>query len=64
MNTIGLQGQVAIERLAQNLYLEAAAASIYLGTSEVHRTIISALDSPFYPLSLDGRGLGVRVIRA
>ena len=44
MNTIGLQGQGA-GRLAQSLYLEAAAASIYLGTSEVHRTIISALDT-------------------
>ena len=44
MNTIGLQGQGAV-KLAQSLYLEAAAASIYLGTSEVHRTIISALDT-------------------
>ena len=44
MNTIGLQGQVA-GKLSQSLYLEAAAASIYLGTSEVHRTIISALDT-------------------
>ena len=44
MNTIGLQGQGA-GKLAQSLYLEAAAASIYLGTSEVHRTIISALGS-------------------
>ena len=44
MNTIGLQGQGA-GKLAQSLYLEAAAASIYLGTSEVHRTIIAALDT-------------------
>ena len=44
MNTIGLQGQ-GTGKLAQSLYLEAAAASIYLGTSEVHRTIIAALDT-------------------
>ena len=44
MNTIGLQGQ-GTGKLAQSLYLEAAAASVYLGTSEVHRTIIAALDT-------------------
>ena len=44
MNTIGLQGQ-GVWGLPQSLYLEAAAASIYLGTSEVHRTIIAALDT-------------------
>ena len=40
INTIGLHGQGA-NRLVQHIYLEAAAASIYLGASEVHRTLIS-----------------------
>ncbi len=43
INTIGLHGQGA-NRLVQHLYLEAAAASIYLGASEVHRTLISGLN--------------------
>ena len=43
INMIGLHGQGA-NRLVQHLYLEASAATIYLGTSEVHRTIISGLD--------------------
>ena len=55
MNTIGLQGQGA-GKLAQSLYLEAAAASIHLGTSEVHRTIISALAVPSIPSPSMGEG--------
>ena len=55
MNTIGLQGQGA-GKLAQSLYLEAAAASIYLGTSEVHRTIIAALAIPVIPSPWMGEG--------
>ena len=55
MNTIGLQGQ-GTGRLAQSLYLEAAAASIYLGTSEVHRNIISALAVPSIPSPSMGEG--------
>ena len=55
MNTIGLQGQ-GTGKLAQSLYLEAAAASIYLGTSEVHRTIISALAVPSIPSPSMGEG--------
>ncbi len=43
INTIGLHGQGA-NRLVQHIYLEAAAASIYLGASEVHRTLISGLN--------------------
>ena len=42
MNMMGLQGQ-GTGRLVQSLYLEAAASSIYLGPSEVHRTLISGL---------------------
>ena len=40
INMMGLRGQ-GTERLVQHLYLEASAATIYLGTSEVHRTLIS-----------------------
>ena len=40
MNMMGLRGQ-GTEKVVQHLYLEASAATIYLGTSEVHRTLIS-----------------------
>ena len=43
MNMIGLHGQGA-EMLVQHVYLEASAASIYLGPSEVHRNIISGIN--------------------
>ena len=43
INMMGLHGQ-GTERLVQHIYLEAAAASIYLGASEVHRTLISGLN--------------------
>ena len=42
INTIGLRGQ-GIPGPMQRLYLEASAASIYLGTSEIHRTLVSGL---------------------
>ena len=43
MNMIGLHGQ-STEKLVQHVYLEAAAASIYLGPSEMHRNIISGIN--------------------
>ena len=43
-NTIGLRGQ-GVPGPVQHLYLESSAASIYLGTSEVHRTLISGLSN-------------------
>ena len=43
MNMTGLHGQ-STEELVQHVYLEAAAASIYLGPSEVHRNIISGIN--------------------
>ena len=57
INMMGLRGQ-GTGRLAQSLYLEAA-ASIHLPwnlrSTPDHNF---RLGSPFYPLSLDGRGLG------
>ena len=41
-NHIGLRGQ-GVPGPVQHLYLESSAASIYLGTSEVHRTLVSGL---------------------
>ena len=41
-NAIGLEGQ-GVPGPVQHLYLESSAASIYLGTSEVHRTLVSGL---------------------
>ena len=41
-NYIGLRGQ-GVPGPVQRLYLESSAASIYLGTSEVHRTLVSGL---------------------
>ncbi len=41
-NVIGLGGQ-GVPGPVQHLYLESSAASIYLGTSEVHRTLVSGL---------------------
>ena len=43
INMMGMRGQ-GTERLVQHLYLEASAATIYLGSSEVHRTLISGLN--------------------
>ncbi len=43
-NAIGLQGQ-GLPGPVQHLYLESSAASIYLGTSEVHRTLVSGLSN-------------------
>ena len=43
-NAIGLQGQ-GLQGPVQRLYLESSAASIYLGTSEVHRTLVSGLSN-------------------
>ena len=43
-NHIGLRGQ-GVTGPVQNLYLESSAASIYLGTSEVHRTLVSGLSN-------------------
>lgn len=43
-NHIGLRGQ-GVPGPVQHLYLESSAASICLGTSEVHRTLISGLSN-------------------
>ena len=43
-NHIGLRGQ-SVPGPVQHLYLESSAASIYLGTSEVHRTLVSGLSN-------------------
>ena len=41
-NAIGLEGQ-GVPGAVQHLYLESSAASIYLGTSELHQTVVSGL---------------------
>lgn len=43
-NATGLRGQ-GLPGPVQRLYLESSAASIYLGTSEVHRTLVSGLSN-------------------
>ena len=47
-NHIGLRGQ-GVPGPVQHLYLESSAASIYLGTSEVHRTLVSGLSMSSLP---------------
>ncbi len=43
-NHVGLRGQ-GVPGPVQHLYLESSAASIYLGTSELHRTLVSGLSN-------------------